>query len=592
MIFKIAWLAASLLVSIFATEGYADRCSGAKLRALAKYEIATFSCATQPSASKRRARCQAKALRTLQNTFDRAGTCGGSAADCVPSADTCERGIAASFGGTGACRASALRAAQKFLKAHLACYARAAAHNAPLNNQCTPQAQATFVSTMRKTAHKGCNASMLSYDSMQSQTQLFCVENLIRASSAGAIGSVCDSQDGLSDDILRALESTPDDINSPSETILPNGISLADYLSARGISIGDADAAGRHTARAPSIPRAVTLPLATDPDQRKQDIIAAMLTVANDPKVGFTCGRQKPVPCSKWTFVADAADPKTSPAQTGLTYVWNGKNPYARTLTADGCTEKTFGMDCSGLVYQLALAAGISLPTGTSLEQSVPSNWGLPTDWGLEMKAVEGPIESGDILAWSGHIGIADVGPKVTVISSTGHLGECTANITPPRGPRSLTIPGLKRGEPNVILRLTVSTTPPDKTPPSKTPPSTTPPIPTTTSSSTTTTTVAACTMQGTDFCGPHCYCDPVVGAEFGSIDGCVCVLNDIAGIGGSCCPGGCNGLLDCVGVQGAGCLFVDRPAGPGSRQVLCGVEPVVCLQGTIACESNTCLCH
>ena len=119
----------------------------------------------------------------------------------------------------------------------------------------------------------------------------------------------------------------------------------------------------------------------------------------------------------------------------------------------------TYGMDCSGLVYNIATATGISSPKGNAFTQGNPDNWTIPTEWSLQMKQVtDGTIETGDVVGWDDHIGIAEssgTATMVNVISSTERPGQCDKNIKPPRGPRSLAIGTLKTTPPKSILRLT-----------------------------------------------------------------------------------------------------------------------------------------
>jgi hypothetical protein len=78
------------------------------------------------------------------------------------------------------------------------------------------------------------------------------------------------------------------------------------------------------------------------------------------------------------------------------------------------------------------------------VNQSNPDAWHFPAEWQLKMKEVtDGRIRTGDLLAFPGHIGIASStgsGSSVTFVSSTGQPNHCKTNITPPRGPRSMTV--------------------------------------------------------------------------------------------------------------------------------------------------------
>jgi hypothetical protein len=263
--------------------------------------------------------------------------------------------------------------------------------------------------------------------------------------------------EGLSPVDAERIDAEPDTATSPETTILPNGQTLAEFAASQGIPIppglgGVANGAtsnalpsGIKSLAEPAVSAAAT---ATDPQQQKNIAITQMLLSAQN----YACGRQ-PTPCLIWNYQADPTDPVNMPAQTGLTYVYGRKTPSVRTQPLDGCPQLTYGMDCSGLIYNIAQAAGLTVPTGTAATQANPANWSVPPSWRLQIQLVtDGSTQTGDILAWPGHIGIAN-SPSV-VISSTGVTGQCTKNINPPRGPRTLTISQLGLGPPTAVLRL------------------------------------------------------------------------------------------------------------------------------------------
>lgn len=247
--------------------------------------------------------------------------------------------------------------------------------------------------------------------------------------------------EGIPSLVLDRIDDEPETWIPPTEVVLPNGRTLAEYLAERGF-----------TGPAPSAAPSSAADDVTGPQQRKNDIVARMVAGAQD----LACARATPA-CTKWNFPADPSNPKRFPAQTGLTYVYGGKDPSVRTRPVDGCPEETFGVDCSGLVSLVAAQAGLTAPAG-SAAQSDPANWPLPEEWKLEFKAVDdGSIETGDIVAWNGHIGIAQTaseGGTASIISSTGAPGQCVKNVQAPRGPRSLTVAQLGLGAPSVVLRL------------------------------------------------------------------------------------------------------------------------------------------
>jgi len=263
--------------------------------------------------------------------------------------------------------------------------------------------------------------------------------------------------DSLSPDLLDLLDNEPDQPNSPANTFLPDGESVADFAAANGIPIPPG-LSGLSNLTLPSAKSTSTSALArsalptagsaTDPLTQEKTAITKMLLSAEN----YACGRQL-TPCSTWDYLADPADPVNRPAQSGLTWVHGGKTPEVRTKSDDGCPALTYGMDCSGFLFHVAQAAGISIPAGDSQAQSDSGAWNLPPGWGLQMQRVtDGSIRSGDIVAWADHIGIAKSSNEV--ISSTGSTGQCARNIIPRRGPRTLTFAQLLKGPPTTVLRM------------------------------------------------------------------------------------------------------------------------------------------
>jgi hypothetical protein len=267
--------------------------------------------------------------------------------------------------------------------------------------------------------------------------------------------------EGLSPSLLKQLDTEPDVATSPDTTILPNGQSLCAYSTAQGIPIPPGLQCSTAAAASQGVPAQTSqqLVVAAQTSPQLNRAIDAMLLAAQ----AYACGRQ-PSPCTTWNFPANPVNRITMPAQTGLTYVYGGRTPTVRTKPMDGCPQLTFGMDCSGFIYNVAMAAGISAPLGDntvppSVAQSQPANYIVPSGLSLQL-VTDGSIQAGDILAWPGsrHVGIAN--SPAEVISSTGTSNDCIPNINPPKGPRTLTIGGLRLGQPTATLRL-VSGIPP-----------------------------------------------------------------------------------------------------------------------------------
>jgi hypothetical protein len=249
-------------------------------------------------------------------------------------------------------------------------------------------------------------------------------------------------EEGLSAEVIARIDAIPEANLAANEIILPNGRNLEEYLRSRGLPLP--------TAGAPGAAVQAGQVATTGPQQRKNDLIALMVASAQD----MACGRNNPA-CTKWDYPADATDPEHLPAQHGMTYVYGGRTPAVRTQPTDGCPQRTHGVDCSGMIINAAAAAGLTAPV-SSASQANPDNWVLPEDWKLKMKLVtDGSIQTGDIVAWSGHTGIALNSSHF--VSSTGRPGQCIQNINPPRGPRDLTYSAFGQGMPTKVLRLTTT---------------------------------------------------------------------------------------------------------------------------------------
>ncbi len=132
----------------------------------------------------------------------------------------------------------------------------------------------------------------------------------------------------------------PDTVISLSDVILDNGISIQDYLD----QFDPTFQAGLSTGRL----AAPTLDRDFEEDQQFNLFISRMAAIGN-----FIVER------TNFIYPAGAAD---EPAQNGLAYSYGSKNHTVRVSpTTDACVGfyKIFGLDCSGLIYQLSTRAGL-----------------------------------------------------------------------------------------------------------------------------------------------------------------------------------------------------------------------------------------
>jgi hypothetical protein len=149
------------------------------------------------------------------------------------------------------------------------------------------------------------------------------------------------------------------------------------------------------------------------------------------------------------------------PAQNGLAYSSGSRNYTIRQKPSYGsCKDEVYGLDCSGLIYNLFLAAGIEIGMGTRAEhQRQPARLqkAIRTAY-PELKKVKvedlGKIEtslfeSGDIIYWLDSKGIAfhigmilrnNTGGLSVAQSNGSAFTDCESNYGSRRGPRFVNI--------------------------------------------------------------------------------------------------------------------------------------------------------
>jgi len=174
-----------------------------------------------------------------------------------------------------------------------------------------------------------------------------------------------------------------------------------------------------------------------------------------------------------------AAAPPDGPAQDGLAYSYGSRDPSVRQKPPTGaCTTPVFGVDCSGLMFAIAQAAGVNLVEPIWAEKLADAetwNEALPKSWGLRFREIApGHYEPGDVLFWSSpegaHIGLAYTrGADPIVIQSNGSSGthprrgrsasdECADNLASWRGPNGVWLHAITAwyhgAQPNRVLRL------------------------------------------------------------------------------------------------------------------------------------------
>jgi hypothetical protein len=123
--------------------------------------------------------------------------------------------------------------------------------------------------------------------------------------------------EGFSAEQLREIDAQPRPNLSAETTTLPDENNLADYAASHGITVAELEASlgitpapprpatsdassGRALAPPPENKVQVQVPLSTNPQTQKDNVIASWLLLAQD----FACGRNA-MPCDKWDYPAD-----------------------------------------------------------------------------------------------------------------------------------------------------------------------------------------------------------------------------------------------------------------------------------------------
>mgnify|MGYP003823537421 CR=1 FL=1 len=154
------------------------------------------------------------------------------------------------------------------------------------------------------------------------------------------------------------------------------------------------------------------------------------------------------------------AESNDAPAQNGLGYAYGSKNHLNRYIphSASVCKNKIYGLDCSGLVYQIFKKAKLTkYPAGsaadqrksTSIDNALAEYASLKNLHGENLgKLSSDKFESGDIIYWSkaggtsaSHIGIIlkQIDGKLALFMAAGSPNNsCSENLKLTRGPVSI----------------------------------------------------------------------------------------------------------------------------------------------------------
>ncbi len=240
-------------------------------------------------------------------------------------------------------------------------------------------------------------------------------------------------KDSLAPGELPPIDAPSGPTAYPETTILPNGKSVSAFAQSLGI---DLSTGGK-----------CQLVTATTQTQIQMAMVGCFEI--------FAC------PIGTKCFDLAAGTPiSTEPAQRRYAYVLGGNAPSPRQSPAthkppNVCPDVLYGFDCQGLVSYGASNASLHVTAGAN-NQSNPGSWTLPPNVSLiDVDDENGPIQTGDLVFWSGHDGVATA--SNAFISSTGEWdNSCADNIR--RGPVNYTFAQFKRGQPTTVLRFVSNT--------------------------------------------------------------------------------------------------------------------------------------
>jgi hypothetical protein len=153
------------------------------------------------------------------------------------------------------------------------------------------------------------------------------------------------------------------------------------------------------------------------------------------------------------------ADGPNRPKQDGLVYSY-GSRDYTKRYNPgkDHCLNEVYGLDCSGLMYVLFKNAGVDIGTNSvANEQRMPNfiqekvTNAIPSLKKLKVEDLgtipTNKFETGDIIYWKHqgqksafHIGtiLKRADGSKAIFQSNGSPNQCSTNILPRRGPRTI----------------------------------------------------------------------------------------------------------------------------------------------------------
>src|SRR5579862_928512 len=185
-------LVAVVLLAVSGT-ARADKCNGAKLKAIGKKDSGLLGCAAK-EATKTVTGCEATVSGKFSAAYNKPTGCAPGApseSQCETLADSCQSTIRAVLpDGSGStpskCEASRLKAAGKLASAELGCIAKAATKGLPVDSGCMLKATGKFTVAFNKVS--GCTGDR-NASAIQADVENDCVNNMMDV-SGGNFGAI------------------------------------------------------------------------------------------------------------------------------------------------------------------------------------------------------------------------------------------------------------------------------------------------------------------------------------------------------------------------------------------------------------------
>ncbi len=181
-----------------ATINPVDKCTSAKLKAIAKKESGLINCnasVASTGTTAKLAACEAKVVTKFNTAMTKAGTCNGVAADCESIADNCRTNVRTQLpDGTTSkskCESARLKAAGKKAAALLNCYAKAALKELPVDNApggCLDKAATKFTTAYDKVT--GCTGDGQTA-AVETLVDNACVGDELTVDGGGHVTGIC-----------------------------------------------------------------------------------------------------------------------------------------------------------------------------------------------------------------------------------------------------------------------------------------------------------------------------------------------------------------------------------------------------------------